>query len=78
MERGEEIDQFQLLEDKVDSLIRFITALKKEKESLVEKIQIQEGRITDLIGQMDHLKASRDKAKERVVSLLEKIEQLDI
>ena len=78
MERGEEIDQFQLLEEKVDSLIQFITALKKEKESLVEKTQIQEGEIADLIGQMDHLKASRDKAKQRVVSLLEKIEQLDI
>ena len=47
MEKGEEIDQFQILEEKVDSLITFVTSLKKEKELLMEKIQIQEGKIAE-------------------------------
>jgi len=78
MSRSEETDQFQILEEKVDSLIKFVDAFKKEKDSLVEKTQIQEERIADLSGELEILKANRDKAKQRILSLLEKIEQLEI
>ena len=78
MSTGEEIEQFQLLEERVDNLIKLITALKKEKESFSEKFQIQEEKLTDLSQQLESLKAARDKAKQRIVSLLEKIEQIDI
>ena len=78
MERGVEVDQFQLLEEKVDSLIRLMGSYKKEKESLFEKINIQEEKIADLTGELNHLKAARDMAKKRIVSLLEKIEQIEM
>ncbi len=78
MDMGEEIDQFQLLEEKVDSLIKFITSLKREKESLVEKINIQEEKIADLAKEVELLKGIRYKAKQSIVSLLEKIEQLEV
>jgi len=78
MEKGVEVDQFQLLEEKVDSLIRLMGSYKKEKESLVEKINIQEEKIADLTGELNHLKAARDMAKKRIVSLLEKIEQIEM
>ncbi len=78
MEKGVEVDQFQLLEEKVDSLIRLMGSYKKEKESLVEKINIQEEKISDLTGELNHLKAARDMAKKRIVSLLEKIEQIEM
>ena len=78
MSRSEETDPFQILEEKVDSLIKFVEAFKKEKDSLIEKIQIQEERIADLSGELEILKANRDKAKQRILSLLEKIEQLEI
>ena len=78
MSRSEETDPFQILEEKVDSLIKFVDAFKKEKDSLIEKIQIQEERIADLSGELEILKANRDKAKQRILSLLEKIEQLEI
>ncbi len=77
MFKTEEIDQFQVLEVKVDSLIKFANSLKKEKESLLEKLHIQEGKIADLISELETLKGSRDKAKQRVLSLLEKLEQID-
>ena len=78
MNPAEEMDQFQLLEEKIDSLIKFINTIKKEKESLVEKLHIQDRKISDLNGELENLRTSRDKAKQRIVALLKKIEQLDI
>lgn len=73
----EGVDQFQLLEDKIDNLIEMIKNLKSEKESFAEKFQIQEKKLADLTREMEGLKSGRDKAKQRILSLLEKMEQLD-
>jgi len=78
MLKTEEMDQFQVLEAKVDSLIKFAHMLKKEKESMLEKLQIQEGKIADLTSELENLRSSRDKAKQRVLALLEKLEQIEI
>lgn len=78
MERDEGLDQFQLLEEKVDSLIQFIEAFKKEKESSVEMIRVQEERIAGLKGDIKYLKGARDRAKQMISSLLAKIEKLDL
>jgi septal ring factor EnvC (AmiA/AmiB activator) len=78
MHKSEEIDQFQMLEDKVDSLIKMVTAMKRERESLLEKIHIQEEKIANLASEAEALKATRDKAKQSILSLLEKIEQIEI
>ena len=78
MENGEGIDQFQLLEEKIDHLVELIATLKREKESLAEKSRIQEERMADLTAQITNLKAARDKAKQRIVSLLEKIEAIEM
>jgi FtsZ-binding cell division protein ZapB len=73
----EDGDQFELLEAKIDKLIATITTLRNEKESLTEKLQIQEEKLADLSREVEGLKSGRDKAKQRIVSLLEKIEQID-
>ena len=78
MNTGEDIDQFQLLEEKIDRLIELNTNLKKQKESFTEKFLIQEEKLADLSKQIDSLKAGRDTAKQKIISLLEKIEQVDI
>jgi chromosome segregation ATPase len=78
MFKTEEMDHFQVLEAKVDSLLKFTQSLKKEKETLLEKLHIQEGKIADLTSELETLKGSRDKAKQRVLSLLEKLEQIEI
>ena len=78
MGTAEDMDQFNLLEEKVDSLIKYIASLKKEKESLAEKLTIQEEKLTDLMHEVEELRASRGKVKQRVVNLLERIEQADI
>jgi chromosome segregation ATPase len=78
MSKTEEMDQFQVLEAKVDSLIKCDNSLKKEKESMLEKLHIQEGKIADLTSELENLKGSRDKAKQKILSLLEKLEQIEI
>ncbi len=71
----EEIDQFQLLEEKIDSLINLVGTLKKEKEALSEKLQFQEGKTADLTGRLQKSEAAKDIVKQRVSTLLAKIEQ---
>lgn len=78
MNTNEEIEQFQLLEEKIDSLLEMISSLKKEKSSLAEKVLIQEEKLTDLAGQVEKLKGARDSARQRIVAILEKIEQIDM
>ena len=78
MNTGGDIDQFQALEQKIDSLIEMITTLKKEKEAFSEKFFIQEEKLADLSKQIEGLKAGRDNAKQKIISLLEKIEQVEI
>lgn len=78
MGTAEDMDQFQLLEDKIDSLIQYIASLKKENESLGEKLHIQEGKLTDITQELEQLRAVRGRVKQRVITLLEKIEQADI
>ncbi|MBN1277006.1 MAG: cell division protein ZapB [Deltaproteobacteria bacterium] len=77
MDSLEDIDQFQLLENKIDTMIEFITALKKEKESLSEKIKMQEEKLAYLNVEIEDLKTVRDKAKQKIVGLLQKIEQVE-
>jgi hypothetical protein len=78
MERDGELNHFHLLEERVDSLIQFIEAFKKEKESSIERIRMQEKKIADLKGDIVLLLGARDKAKQKISSLLAKIEKLEI
>jgi uncharacterized coiled-coil DUF342 family protein len=74
----EDIDQFQLLEQKIDSLIELVSTLKKEKASLAEQLQKQEENMGGLKERVDRLTAEKDSARQRILSLLNKIEQLEI
>ena len=78
MEQKTEMDHFGLLEEKVGSLIDRIASLKKEKESLEEILQVRDERIKEFSQEVEMLKAARDKARDRILSLLEKIGQLGI
>ncbi len=73
-----DIEQFELLEQKVDSLLELLENLKKEKEALTERIQIQEEKIADLNAQLEALKSGRDKAKQKILHLLEKLERIEL
>ncbi|MBW1785220.1 MAG: hypothetical protein JRK53_01170 [Deltaproteobacteria bacterium] len=76
MNMAGEMDQFQVLEEKIDKLIELVGTLMREKESLAEKTQIQEERLSDLNGQLENLRGAKDQARQRIVQLLEKIEKV--
>jgi uncharacterized coiled-coil DUF342 family protein len=76
MEKGEELDQFEVLEEKLDALIGYVESLKREKDVLAEKMQIQDEKISDMAREIETLRSARDQAKQRIVTLLEKIEQV--
>jgi uncharacterized protein YdcH (DUF465 family) len=78
MEQRNEVDYFKVLEEKVGLLIAQIKSLKDERESLREKISQQERTITDFVGEVEKLKGSRVKVRDRIVNILKKIEQMDI
>ena len=78
MNSEDPFDQFEILEQKVEKLIQFVDQLKAEKDSYAEQLQIQEEKIGDLAAEVERLKSSRNKAKQRVVSLLEKMEHLEL
>lgn len=78
MDTGGEIEQFQILEEKVDKLIQYIISLKREKEALAEKVQVQAERLADLTDELESSRSVKDGAKQRIAALLEKIEQIDI
>ena len=70
MGKEKEIDQFKLLEEKIDSLIEFVKSLKKEKESLVEKRHIQEEKISVLTEEVESLRATNDRGLSRLREIL--------
>jgi len=73
----ENIDQFQLLEEKIDRLIELINSLKREKESFGEASRLQEEKIIALTQQVEGLNSGKDRAKQMIISLLEKIEGIE-
>jgi FtsZ-binding cell division protein ZapB len=78
MEQRNEVDYFKVLEDKVGLLITQISSLKNEREKLREKVFQQQKTISDLSGEVEKIRGSRDKVKERIINILNKIEQMDI
>ena len=78
MEHQEELDQFRILEEKIGALIDRISSLKNENESLTMRLGEKENVITELKAELDNLRSSRDKARERIQSILDKIGKMDI
>ena len=72
----EEIDQFQILEEKVDILIEKTVALKSERDILENKLRVEEEKVVTLTAQIEKLRSGRNDAKEKIMSLLEKMEQV--
>ena len=78
MEQRNEADYFKVLEEKVGLLITQIGSLKNEREKLREKILQQQKTISDLSGEVEKIRGSWDKVKDRIMNILNKIEQMDI
>lgn len=76
--KEEDVDQLQLLEEKVDHLIALIDRIKREKDAFKEREEIREEKLATMAQQVESLRTARDLARKKVVSLLEKIEQIEV
>jgi uncharacterized coiled-coil DUF342 family protein len=74
----DELSQFGLLEQRIESFIAQVRSLKDEKISLENRLQTQEEKIDSLTNEIAMLKANRDIVRKRIGSLLEKIEGLNL
>ena len=77
METLEGIGPFQVLEKKVEALIVYTASLKQEKERLVKKLHTEEEKTRQMMNKIKELKAARVNVKQRVATLLERIERVD-
>jgi len=68
-----EIEQFELLEQKVEKLISALGSLNEQKIMLERKASTQEQELGALRGEIDTLRADRETVQKRITSLLEKI-----
>jgi len=78
MELTNETDYFKLLEDKISELINKMHAMKEEKESFLKTITDQKSQIDALSNELKDLKDSKNQARERITSLIEKIDKLAV
>jgi len=73
-----EIEQFKLLEQKVETLISVLGSLNEQKMMLERKTRTQEEVLGTLRSEIDTLRADRDAVQERIANLLEKITQCEV
>ena len=81
MEYNAETDYFKLLEDKIGELIIKIQDMKDERASFTKTIDDQKVRIDTLTMELDELKGlreSKQQAKERITTIIEKLDKLAV
>ncbi len=78
MEFTIETDYFKLLEDKINDLINRIQEIKAEKESFLKTINEQKNRIDILTDELNALRENKKQAKERITTIIEKIDKLAV
>jgi FtsZ-binding cell division protein ZapB len=73
-----EIEQFELLEQKVESLISAVSSLNEQKMMLERKVRNHQEELGTLRSQIDTLRTDRDVVQKRIASLLEKITECEV
>ena len=73
-----EIEPFELLEQKVETLISALGSLNEQKMMLERKARTQEEALGTLRSEIDTLRADRDVVQKRIASLLEKIAACEV
>ncbi len=74
----DELNQFGLLEQRIESIVSLVRSLKEEKVNLEGRLQSQEEEIDSLTNEMEMLETDRELARKRLVTLLEKMEEYNL
>ena len=73
----DELEQFDLLEQKVEALIAVISSLNEQKTLLEGTVKTQQEEIRSLRNEMQRLLADRESVRKRIAGLLEKITECE-
>ena len=71
----DELNQFGLLEEKIESLISLVGSLNEEKADLERNIYGQEKKLGSLAKEIETLEVDRDAIRKRIATLLEKMKE---
>jgi len=71
----DELNQFGLLEEKIESLISLVSTLNEEKADLEMNIHSQEKKLGSLTNDIETLEVDRDAIRTRIATLLEKMNE---
>jgi septal ring factor EnvC (AmiA/AmiB activator) len=71
----DELNQFGLLEEKIESLISLVGSLNEEKADLERNIHSQEKKLGLLTKEIETLEVDRDAIRKRIATLLEKMNE---
>jgi FtsZ-binding cell division protein ZapB len=72
---SDELDQFELLEQKVEALISLVISLKKQNAALERQAQEGGERLRLFEKEMEVLRADRETVRERIAALLRRVEE---
>ncbi len=75
---SEEIEEFDLLEQKVESLISVIGGLAEQRVTLERKMKSHQEEIDSLRSELQILRSDRELVQKRIARLLERIAQCNL
>ena len=70
------MDKFDILEEKINQLVDAYSALRREKDSLGERLAEKESEIQKLQERINQFSRERDMAREKVEGLLNRVDRL--
>jgi chromosome segregation ATPase len=73
---NQELDKFDVLEEKITKLVEAYSTLQDEKTSLGEELAQKDLEIQKLKDKISHLSHEREIAREKVEGLLNRVERL--
>ena len=74
----DELNQFGLLEEKIDSLISLVGSLSEKKGDLERNLYSQEKKLSSLTKEVEAFETDRDAIRQRITILLKKINEFEV
>jgi FtsZ-binding cell division protein ZapB len=71
---SDELDQFELLEQRVEALISLVSSLREQNAALEKRVREGEERLQSLEREMNGCIGEREAVRERIAALLRRIE----
>ena len=68
--------QFQLVEERIGSLIEVAEALKQEKADFTEKLRVQKEALDTLSKEIVSLRVEKQQGKQRILTLIERVDRM--